>query len=208
MIAEPDVPLTPVDQLDRVFNTVAGLYQALLVIRPVGMPDDITSEAFDRFINSIDALSRIANEQASQHERDSRIRVREARNRAVDAARLATTTSTTSTATEIIAPPPAPNRQVRQRRRPARKSIALKKTELDVAMPDNCSICIDGYTKVNSVTTSCGHAFCKECYNTHEQTVLANHNRVYCPLCRAVNLKITEYRKRGRGNVVPPNPLG
>jgi hypothetical protein len=76
MIAEQDAPLTVVDQLDRVFNAVAETYQELWLIRQIEMPDDILSESFTRFTERIAALNRIAQEQASQHERDARIRAR------------------------------------------------------------------------------------------------------------------------------------
>jgi len=214
MIAEQDAPLSAVDQLDRVFNAVAETYQELWLIRQIEMPDDILSESFTRLTDRIAALNRIAQEQASQHERDSRIRARAERVRLAAVTvqrRLAETTQIQPVAEVIVInndpihvlPP-----QVRQKRRPARKSIALKKTELDAVMPDSCSICMENYTRVNSVTTSCGHAFCKGCYDVHEQTGLSNRMlKVRCPLCRTETPKITEYRARKGGNQGFPSPL-
>ena len=223
MIAEQDAPLNPVDRLDRVFNDVAAMYQELWLVRQVEMPDDILSESFARFTERITILSRIAQEQASQHERDSRIRAREERARlaAVEQARI---DAERTLAVAVAIPPPHPvepvpeviiidpapqvNRQVTQKRKPARKSVALKKMELVKTVDDPCCICMEKYTRVNSVTTSCGHSFCKSCYDRVEQTGLASHTRkVCCPICREGNPKITEYRARKGGNVVPPNPL-
>jgi len=212
MIAEQDAPLSAVDQLDRVFNAVAETYQELWLVRQVDMPDDILSESFTRFTERIAALNRIVQEQASQHERDARIRAREERVRlaavAAEQIRLAAAEPQQPVVEVIVINAPA-TRQARQKRQPARKSVALKKKELDVMIPESCSICMENYTKVNSVTTSCGHVFCKGCYNAHEQTGLSKHMpKVCCPLCRAETPKITEYRARKGGNVVPPNPLG
>jgi hypothetical protein len=210
MIAEVDAPLSPVDQLDRAFNDVAEIYQELWLVRQVDMPDDILSESFARFTARISVLNRIAQEQASQHERDARTRAREERVRlaAVEQAAAAAPPPPPQPQPVILevtlinhtpAPAQAPriNRQVRQKRRPARKSVALKKSELDAMMTDACCICMDEYTRVNSVTTSCEHAFCKGCYNAHEQSGLSKRMpKVCCPICRAENPKITEYRAR------------
>ena len=219
MIAEVDAPLSAVDQLDRAFNDVAVIYHDLWLVRQIEMPDDILSESFDRLTNRISVLNRIAQEQASQHERDARIRAREERVRlaAEQAAAAQPPPPVIPEVIQIDTPAPPGNRQVKQKRRPARKTIVLKKTELDVVIADPCCICMEEYTRVSSVTTSCGHAFCKGCYNTHEQTGLSkNMPRVCCPICRAETPKITEYRARRvggttsppGGNYVPPNPHG
>jgi hypothetical protein len=221
MIAEVDAPLSAVDQLDRAFNDVAVMYHDLWLVRQIEMPDDILSESFVQLTNRISVLNRIAQEQASQHERDARIRAREERVR-LAAEQAAAAQPPPPVIPEVIqidhTPAPPGNRQVKQKRRPARKTIALKKTELDVVIADPCCICMEEYTRVSSVTTSCGHAFCKGCYDTHEQTGLSkNMPRVCCPICRAETPKITEYRARRvkiggttfppGGNYVPPNPL-
>ena len=219
MNAEQYAHLEPVDRLDRVFNDVASMYNDLWLVRHVDMPDDILSESYTRFTDSIALLSRIALEQASQHERDARVRAREERAR-LAAERLA------AEAVPVPAPVPAPvpvvqevivldhadaplaTRQVRQRRCPARKIVALKKTELNQTVDEPCCICMEEYTRINSVITSCGHAFCKGCYDQVEQTGLASATRkVCCPICRERKPKITEYRARKGGNVVPPHPL-
>ena len=183
----------PVDRLGRMFNDVTSMYNELWLVRQVDMPDNILSEAFSQFNESILTLSRMVQEQASQHERDARIRAREERARMVYAQQVASTA--TAIPEVIVLDNELPI--VRHRRRPARKSVAVKKMDLPKKMDDPCCICMDEYTRVNSVTTSCGHAFCKGCYDQHEETGLASPTRkVCCPICRSINPKITEYRAR------------
>ena len=77
------------------------------------------------------------------------------------------------------------------------KSKALKKSELNVLVPDDCGICLEKSTRIHSVDTCCGHTFCKTCFESYRTSVLARADRVLkCPLCRKVNPKITEFRER------------
>lgn len=82
---------------------------------------------------------------------------------------------------------------IRRRRHVSR---AIPKRELDVVIPEPCSICYEPYTKVNSVSTCCGHSFCKDCFVTHENTI--RDQPISCPLCRKLKPTITEYRARAR----------
>lgn len=80
------------------------------------------------------------------------------------------------------------------------KSKALKKSELNVLVPDDCGICLEKSTRIQSVDTCCGHTFCKTCFESYRASVLARPARadrvLKCPLCRKVNPKITEFRER------------
>ena len=68
--------------------------------------------------------------------------------------------------------------------------ITLTEVELKILCED-CPICMNKPTKLNSVTTECGHEFCKDCYNEY----LAADNNKSCPMCRNPNPKITFYLK-------------
>jgi hypothetical protein len=88
----------------------------------------------------------------------------------------------------------AANRRIRTG---IRKITALKKTEVNQLMPEPCCICMEEYTRVQSVTTSCSHTFCKTCYDEHERTAhVTLHKAVRCPICRTRKPKVTEYRAR------------
>lgn len=81
-------------------------------------------------------------------------------------------------------------------RRPrARSSKAIPQREIDETMPDPCSICHETYKKGDSILTSCGHSFCKTCYDNYERVVRRSAT-IKCPLCRQENPRITEYRAR------------
>ena len=72
----------------------------------------------------------------------------------------------------------------------------LKRSELESTVTDPCSICMESYTRSNSVETSCAHTFCKDCFSKHEQSMLNRANIVCCPLCRHSNPIVTEFCAR------------
>ena len=47
-----------------------------------------------------------------------------------------------------------------------------------------CSICIDDHTRLSTVTTMCGHDFCKSCMCSHLDYQLADEQQPKCPMCR------------------------
>jgi hypothetical protein len=81
-------------------------------------------------------------------------------------------------------------------RAPKHTMRTLKRSELGSIVTDPCSICMDSYTRSNSVETSCAHTFCKDCYVKHEQATLNRTNIVCCPLCRHSNPIVTEFCAR------------
>ena len=89
------------------------------------------------------------------------------------------------------------NVPIRQRKP---KSKVVKQTELDDVMPDVCGICLEQYTRANSVSTCCGHSFCSSCYTTaveHASNKPQREERVMkCPMCRKVSPKLTVFRAR------------
>jgi len=88
---------------------------------------------------------------------------------------------------------------------PAPKTKAIKASLLEEVMPDVCGICLEEYTRVNSVSTCCGHSFCRSCY-----TAAAEHcvgRKMKCPMCRKESPKLTVFRARKtpvRRPVQPP----
>ena len=65
-------------------------------------------------------------------------------------------------------------------------------TEVEIeTICEDCAICFNKPTKLDSITTECGHEFCKGCYIDYIATTNRNKS---CPLCRKNNPKITTYR--------------
>ena len=80
------------------------------------------------------------------------------------------------------------------------KVKALKQSELDAPMTDRCGICLDVNTRANSIVTSCGHEFCKNCYDEFVGSVLGRNRQadrtIRCPICRTTAPKYTVFRVR------------
>jgi hypothetical protein len=47
-----------------------------------------------------------------------------------------------------------------------------------------CSICLDNHTRMEAVTTNCGHVFGKGCMCDHLDYQLASYGHPTCPMCR------------------------
>ena len=203
----------PVDQLHTAFNNVAESYNQLWLLRQHDMPDDIVMESFQQMNTQLLELTRIVQQQTSTHARETRIRERTER----VAAQIQQTQQpvhTIEAPVHTIEAPVHPIDQVtpiaidndvvllteaanRRIRTGIRKITALKKTEVNQPMPEPCCICMEEYTRVQSVTTSCSHTFCKTCYDEHERTAhVTLHKAVCCPICRTRKPKVTEYRAR------------
>ena len=80
------------------------------------------------------------------------------------------------------------------------KTKAIKVSQLEEVMPDVCGICLEEYTRANSVSTCCGHNFCVSCYTSAAKHCAANSQRedrkMKCPMCRKESPKLTIYRAR------------
>ena len=91
------------------------------------------------------------------------------------------------------------------------KTKAIKASQLEEVMPDVCGICLEEYTRANSVSTCCGHSFCSSCYTSAAEHCAANSQRkdrkMKCPMCRKESPKLTVFRARKapvRRPVQPP----
>jgi hypothetical protein len=83
------------------------------------------------------------------------------------------------------------------------KAFVTALTDVEIeAICEDCAICFDKPTKLNSITTECGHEFCKGCYKVWVNA--ANSNKS-CPTCRNPNPKIIAYRPRYQPSSVISN---
>jgi len=47
-----------------------------------------------------------------------------------------------------------------------------------------CSICLEEHKKIETVTTNCGHTFCKSCMCENLDHHITTNRRPTCPMCR------------------------
>ena len=75
------------------------------------------------------------------------------------------------------------------------KEKMLAKAELNAPMAEECGICLEKHIMKDSVTTSCGHHFGKDCFQRWYTTCRMNALGVRCPTCRTNNPKTNGYRE-------------
>ena len=92
--------------------------------------------------------------------------------------------------------PPVPT--VRIVSKPKQKVSVIKQADLARTMPDPCSICQENYTKLESVTTNCGHGCCKGCMTQWLETKHNSGQNATCPMCRVKVTMVTGYRERAK----------
>jgi PHD/YefM family antitoxin component YafN of YafNO toxin-antitoxin module len=83
-------------------------------------------------------------------------------------------------------------------RLPLKESINfLNQEEIHKPMDDICIICMDKHNICDTLLTSCGHCFGKECFAAwHKQRVSLSHY-VNCPMCKnEENLYVTRFVER------------
>ena len=194
--------------IGRGLNALADSFNDLLIINNNNMPAYIVHEGYDDILHHLSELTNIVNAQYSEHRHAATMIARQRRRqwrreqfRERAAANTAAATLLVNERIEIdggdIPRETEITEPVYRRRALARKTLVLKPSEMDIILPDPCSICMDMYTKINSVGTSCTHTFCKSCFDAYEASCFAkNDPAVACPLCRAFNPRITEFRAR------------
>jgi len=83
---------------------------------------------------------------------------------------------------------------------PKPKIKTIRHSEITALVHDDCGICLERKPQIECIRTSCGHDFCKTCYESLVTATLTNpirKNRVIkCPMCRTENPKYTEFRER------------
>lgn len=197
-------PIIPVNEaVAQAYTNLTTMYELFDEMRQNDFPEDITRTLYDELIDRATTMLREVNADYQNYIRQNIIRTREAR-RALYAQQPPRQPRQAQPqhlrqATEPI--PTLPNDDedyepiVRHRRHVSR---ALTKREMDVVMPEPCGICYDTYTKLNSVSTCCGHSFCKDCFTSHENATRSQP--ITCPLCRKMKPIVTEYRGRKSPN--------
>jgi hypothetical protein len=192
MAANPNIDYTRTNLTDA-YENVVNAFDILRSVRDSGLPEDVMRLIYIQLINRLNTFGELARADQQNYLYTSRLRAREERiSRAANNAQPAQPAQPEQPAAQpeqpVVLPP------LRHRKH---KSRACSQAELAVQITDPCAICYEGYTKLNSVTTSCGHSFCKDCYTAHENT---RNNQtakaVVCPICRADNPQVTEYRAR------------
>lgn len=73
------------------------------------------------------------------------------------------------------------------------KLKSLSRVELSACCLDSCSICMEKHSKIDTVTTGCGHEFGKNCYASW---LNAPHGNQCCPVCRKQSPTLVSYRVR------------
>ena len=75
-----------------------------------------------------------------------------------------------------------------------KQTRVLKKSLMEKPIEDCCGICLESHLKKDTVQTSCGHCFGKECYE--KMLILANNDphKNICPMCRTKAPKLTYWR--------------
>ena len=76
----------------------------------------------------------------------------------------------------------------------------VRQNEINEIMNDNCGICLETKTRGETITTCCGHHYCKVCYDAYLESINSRHytedKTPRCPHCRKINPRVTEYRIR------------
>jgi len=86
-----------------------------------------------------------------------------------------------------------PRARIHVNRRPRTVAVISDRTTLRAMMPDACGICLDTNNRRNTITTSCGHHYCKGCFS-HWAKNRRGAMAVSCPYCRENVVEITEYK--------------
>jgi hypothetical protein len=89
--------------------------------------------------------------------------------------------------------PIQPRARIHVNRRPRTVAVISDRTTLRAMMPDACGICLDTNNRRNTITTSCGHHYCKGCFS-HWAKNRRGAMAVSCPYCRENVVEITEYK--------------
>lgn len=172
------------DAIAMSYEMMTNAYTTFAELRGSGLPADVMFQIYENLIRDLASLTREVGADFQQYIHTERRRAREARIAAIPAPAVR--------APALVVNPPPPADAPRRIRK--HNSQVLSRRELDTPVPEPCAICYEVYTRAKSVSTSCGHSFCADCFTTLEHS----HTRhgMKCPLCRTVEPRITEYRAR------------
>ena len=176
--------------------------QISLLLTIQGIPEDIIRESFNRLSSEISMIQQVLGMVRLQHRRE----VRNIERQRVQQQLVATITELDPVSIEqhpalepVSEPVVRPRRVcIPRMKKPVFKT--LKKADFGAIMPDNCGICLETKTRGETITTCCGHNYCKTCF---EQLVESRKTRlspadrvVHCPHCRKENPQVTAFKMR------------
>ena len=182
-----------IETVNNAFNDVANAFNDLWLLTNVEMPDELISEGYETLITRLTTMTRITQDRFTQHVRRVERLAREARGRArrerqnvqppapiptvVSEEPVVLLPAPQNTAIQPVAivhtnPAVAVQPRVRIVHNPKRIVRALKRSDLEATLEDDCSICMNKYTKSDAVYTSCGHTFCKVCFDNYERITM------------------------------------
>jgi len=72
----------------------------------------------------------------------------------------------------------------------------IKKSESNKILADECGICREQHTKVDTETCNCSHTFGKTCFTEWRKKCVATQKPVTCPICRTETTTLEGYRSR------------
>jgi len=223
MSGQPQVNLNiPVSEtIAQAYTNLTNTYQMFAEVRQHDFPEDIVSMLYGELTQHLTTMLNEVRADQNNYARQATLRTREAR-RALNAQRQPRAPAPAPAPEPAPAPlalippsdiiviedgpmtPPGPPPEYSMleelfplrlpRRRRRHVSRAIPKRELEDVIAEPCSICYETYKKVNSVSTCCGHSFCKDCFASHEHA--NRYQTITCPLCRKMMPTITEYRAR------------
>ena len=76
-----------------------------------------------------------------------------------------------------------------------KKIILVNKSELDIPLNDNCSICLEIHCKKNIIECDCSHQFGKKCFKNWIITCIKSNKEITCPKCRIKVKSISKFLK-------------
>jgi hypothetical protein len=192
--------------LEEQGDMVSGLTIALSNLLSVeDMPESIVRESVDVLNRYITDLLTNINELHISHVRAQRatrrlaaIQTRPPVPETIQTVPIQQTVQTGTIQTETVQTGPIqqtvqPRARIHVNRRPRTVAVISDRTTLRAMMPDACGICLDTNNRRKTITTSCGHHYCKGCFS-HWAKNRRGAMAVSCPYCRENVVEITEYK--------------
>ena len=88
------------------------------------------------------------------------------------------------------------------------KVRAIGRVKFNADCKEVCGICLDTHKKCDSVTTECGHEYCKQCWYSWMSNATSNRK---CPTCRKNHPKTTTFKlmadRKSRQSVPVQQPM-
>ena len=82
---------------------------------------------------------------------------------------------------------------LRARSRPKIVVVKVPRAVLREMMSESCGICLETRTREKTITTSCGHPYCGNCFRVWSSYRVRSKCIVSCPICVSPVFEITRY---------------